>query len=387
MKILCFSKVSPVAPQVGGAELRTWECARRWAADGHHVAIVSGRTSANEVLGHRVVEGVDIHVVRTLPTVAFRMKRLSYWVSRAMSYAQSIVFRPGGDWDVVRDDVSPFPSAYPLHARRLGIPGVLVVHILFGAARGWIDVYGPIGAVGSVGEAAIRRGVIPSVRVVSASDWLVPQLATSARVDPIWIPNGVDGRRFRPSDQPRPDGPVRFLVVGRFGPLPKGQADVVRALAKLPAEFEVTFAGDGPELSATVRLARDLGVGERCIFLGNVPTEEMPQLYRRHDAFVLSSYSEGLPLTYLEAMASGLPIVSTDILATASLTPVSQALTFSPGDITSLANHLQLLAADPVLRQSMGRASRAGALARFTWDETARRELEVMHAASASHGG
>ena len=120
------------------------------------------------------------------------------------------------------------------------------------------------------------------------------------------IPNGVDSVRFHPNSEPRNGrGPLRVLAVGRLIPR-KGFRVLIEAMRGLK-DIELTIAGEGPQREELQRAAGGLNI----TFTGAIPPEEMPELYREHDIFVLPSMNEGMSNTVLEAMASGLPVVVT----------------------------------------------------------------------------
>lgn len=354
---------------------------RRWAQNGHRVAVVSGRTSLNQEVGVQYVDGVEVYTLRTLPTQMFKLRKFSFLGSRGLSYVRSMGFVPRGQWDIIRDDLSPLPSFYPFHAKRAHVPSVVVVHILYGGLAAWAKTYGPMGVLGALGEAALIRGWLPADHIISASGWLADDLREQTRTAVDWIPNGVDTERFAPGEPTESPEQLSILSVGRFGPMPKGQSDLVKAVSQLAQngiQVQVTFIGEGPERSSVEREARALGLEGNCKFVGAVKPELMPDQYRSHQVFVLSSYVEGLPLTFLEAMATGLAIVSTDIIAVRELAAASRALLYQPGDVGGLARNLEQLINFPEQREAMGQKARDEAIRQFTWDETAAKELKVF---------
>jgi glycosyltransferase involved in cell wall biosynthesis len=135
-----------------------------------------------------------------------------------------------------------------------------------------------------------------------------------------YIPNGVDTERFKPNLEDRlkfrkelgVDGFV-WLAVGRFDP-PKDYPSMLQAFARVVHKHSNTIlliAGDGPLRKTMENLARDLGIEKRTKFLGI--RRDIPQLMNAADAYVMSSSWEGMPNVLLEASATGLPIVATDV--------------------------------------------------------------------------
>jgi len=177
------------------------------------------------------------------------------------------------------------------------------------------------------------------------------------------IKNGVDLERF-PFSGPRPGGPI--VTVARLSP-EKDVANLVRAtaLAALRVrELRVEVAGGGPCLEDLKRLAASLNVGDRIAFLGEV--RDVGALLCHARFFVLSSRSEGIPLTVLEAMACGLPVVATRV---GGLPEVVEdgvtGLLVPAADPAALAEAMVRLCNDPFGRERMGRAGGLRALELF----------------------
>jgi glycosyltransferase involved in cell wall biosynthesis len=135
-----------------------------------------------------------------------------------------------------------------------------------------------------------------------------------------YIPNGVDTERFKPNLEDRlkvrkelgVEGFV-WLAVGRFDP-PKDYPNMLQAFARVVHKHSNTIlliAGDGPLRKTMENLARELGIEKRTKFLGI--RRDIPQLMNAADAYVMSSSREGMPNVLLEASATGLPIVATDV--------------------------------------------------------------------------
>ena len=141
----------------------------------------------------------------------------------------------------------------------------------------------------------------------------------------------------------------------------KNLGRLLRAFALLPegCQARLVIAGDGPERAALEALARELGVAERVQFTGHVA--DPARLYGGFDLFALSSDTEQMPLTVLEAMAAGLPVVATEVGdVRAMLCPENDPFV-GPKEAAALAERLRDLLADAALRQRIGAANRAKA--------------------------
>lgn len=173
------------------------------------------------------------------------------------------------------------------------------------------------------------------------------------------LPNSVE----LPSQVPHRINANRVSMVffGRIGQR-KGTFDLIRAFASLPSEqkdrCQLIVAGDG-DVEQGRKLVESLNVADYVTFLGWVSPEQRNQLLAKADVFVLPSYNEGLPLALLEAMAWGLPAITTPVGGIPELVTSSKdALLVTPGDIQQLSEAMQSLIADESLRLSLGTAAR-----------------------------
>lgn len=183
--------------------------------------------------------------------------------------------------------------------------------------------------------------------------------------------NGVDTLLFRPARSPAerarirsrlglPQDRVLVLFVGRL--VPKKGYQLLLAAAG-PA-YELVFAGDGND--------HPLSDGRPGVHhLGTLSPADLAEAYRACDVFALPSTSEGFPLTVQEAMASGLPVVTTDDPGYAPYRLDRDHVTLLPRDIDAWREALSSLAADPDRRRRMGGWSRQYAVTGFAWDQHA----------------
>jgi len=140
----------------------------------------------------------------------------------------------------------------------------------------------------------------------------------------------------------------------------KGYADLIKAFAiVLPnhPEWKLILAGNG-EIEEGKKLAEKLGIGSSVQFPGWLTGKDKDEAYQRASVFCLPSYSEGFPMSVLEAWTWGLPVVTTPIGGIPDVAKDGEnILLFTPGNIKELASKLELILSDESLRDKIGIAS------------------------------
>ena len=124
------------------------------------------------------------------------------------------------------------------------------------------------------------------------------------------IPNAVSDDFFAKRDYIPHSDKMRLLSIGRLA-AQKRVERMIEACAFLSIPYELTIVGDGEDRAKLEQLARDRGVN--ALFVGKKNDKEMQQYARTHDAFLISSDREGMPLVVLEVMAAGLPVIATKV--------------------------------------------------------------------------
>jgi glycosyltransferase involved in cell wall biosynthesis len=150
--------------------------------------------------------------------------------------------------------------------------------------------------------------------------------------------------------------PPHIISVGRFA-FPKDFSTLVEALATIEEPFRSSFVGAGPAEAEVAAALRAHGLSSRVELLGN--RLDVPDLLAEADVFVLSSRSEGLPISILEAMAAGLPVVATDVGGVPeAVVDRHTGLLVHLADPDALATALAALVRDPELRRRLGAQGR-----------------------------
>lgn len=335
-------------PIVGGLEKQAHDLAAELVRRGHRVLALSGRITPDQPAVARV-DGVEVY-------------RLGWPRSR-----------------FVRWFASPFMVWRQMH-RLVRHVDVIHVHVISGFGLFVIllaNAYGKpvlvkLANVGAGGLPGLARGPIGPLRtwlfmradaVVAMSRESLTELQgigfDQARV--LITPNGV---RAMPDGQTRSgteSSVCRFAFVGRLHEH-KGLSDLLVAVRKLVDDpscgpFIVDILGDGPQRETVLKQIDRMNLRGRVRLLGHVAA--VGHIISGYDVFVLPSHREGNSNAILEAMAAGLPIISTRVGGTEMLVGVEgQPLLHEPGDVEELARLMHKQIADPCLRATRGCAMR-----------------------------
>jgi glycosyltransferase involved in cell wall biosynthesis len=205
------------------------------------------------------------------------------------------------------------------------------------------------------------------------------------------VPNVVDLSRFTPrsalvhsSSQDEP-----HIIVTRNLEAIYDVETALRAFAIVLSTrpgAKLTIAGSGPERQNLQQLAQTLGVAARVTFTGRLDNEEIPELYRRADVFLNSSTVDNMPISILEALASNVPVVSTDVGGIPYfVNDRKTALLVPPRDPDSMARALLELIEDPAKAARMAAAGRVS-VQQYSWPSVRGRLFAVYGSLTANAG-
>lgn len=346
-------------PVLGGIENHVRDLSEALVGRGHRVTVLT--TS----LDHRTT------VETPRPGfVVIKAARLFHAASTPISIAAPLLARH------LRADIAHVHMPYPpgdLLARlvRGRPPLVITYHSDIVRQQGLLRLYRPL-LERTLSQAAVIMATSP--QYVQSSPFLRRHVAKCAVV-----PLGVDVARFG-NATPEQIATLRqrygigkephALFVGRLRYY-KGLHILLDALATVP-EARLLVAGTGPERERLVGQANALGIVGRVQFLGDVPDHDLPVLYQSAALFALPAHlrAEALGVAQIEALASGVPCISTELgtgTSFANLHGVT-GLVVPPDDPAALAKALQTLLGDQALRTTMGAAGRERAATLFSRD-------------------
>jgi glycosyltransferase involved in cell wall biosynthesis len=187
------------------------------------------------------------------------------------------------------------------------------------------------------------------------------------------IPNGVDTRQYFPAQEPVPRRPLQILSVCRLIRRKRICLSIHAVQKALEAGLDVHFhiAGEGNLLGSLRKTAEQLGLADRVHFLGRVEPERMPEVYRRSHLLLMTSKHEGMSNAMLEAMACGLPIVTTHCEGVDELVR-DNGVVVEESSPEKIGQAILAIANDSSAYESMSGASRAAA-EQFSWKTVADR--------------
>ena len=191
-----------------------------------------------------------------------------------------------------------------------------------------------------------------------------------------YIPNGVDLSRFPPGSREGTGIPV-IGTVAALRP-EKNIARLLQAFALLARPARLVIIGDGPERAGLHALADRLGIAGAVDFTGHLA--EPRDTIRRFDLFALSSDTEQMPLSVLEAMAAGLAVAATDVGDVAAMLAAENRAFVVPLDAASLAGAMAALLGDPARRAAIGAANRGRVEREYDQEKMFRAYAELFDA-------
>jgi len=339
------------AHPIGGVQIHVRDLAVSLQAQGHTCTVVTGGTGLF----------VDMLRAERVPTIILRHLIVPIHPVRdalALGEIRSVLkgLRP----DLVAAHSSKAGILSRIAGRTLGIPVILTAH-------GWNFTPG-IAPLAAAMYRQIERMAGPlSSKIITVSEY-DRQLALSAGIvgeeKLVAVYNGMAD--VGPSLRARPGhSPVRLVMVARFG-AQKDHRTLLRALAGLlDLPWEIDLIGDGELLGQTQALAAELGLANRIHFLGQ--RRDVDELLARAQVSVLATNWEGFPLSILEAMRAGLPVVATEVAGIGeSVRDGDTGYLVPRGDVPVLQDRIRRLLTDAALRTSMGTSGRTRFEQHFT---------------------
>lgn len=344
----------------GGGDYHVHAMSRDQAAMGHDVTVLTTREAATlprveRTAGYtirRVSPGVSLFGNDVSPSVARYLWRLdadSFDVVHAHSHLY-------------------FSTNLAALRRRLGaIPLAMTNHGLYSqSAPEWVfDVY-----LRTLGRWTFNQADLVFC-YTDADKRRIQEFGVESHIQV--VSNGIDTERFTPNGNKNELIDSEVPVVLFVGRLVEGKRpmDALAAIEKLEMDVSLYVCGDGP-----LRRELEEQAGDRCTFLGQVSYEEMPAVYRAADLLVQPSRAEGTPRTVMEALSSGVPVVSSDLSHIRAAFGES-VMYFECGNVTDLRSKIAAQLAE----------EHTGQLGdEFSWTQTVRETTAALQSIATPGG-
>jgi len=359
----------------GGGETRHLAWARELAALGVDVDIIAGRPLVFGGPRYPIddLAPATVTLLRSPYTRDFVYRRQR---QRGFGRLTMMVLHADEEWFC--------RAAWKLIASRSVKPDVVHAHALYQAARlrvGDIPV-----VINLPGEPHARYlDDLRRADALIADGWAAEQVPRTLGLPVARVSKGVDAERFQPNGASmraslRLDDRRVVLTVARLVPIKRVEL-LVEAFAAVRArvpEAHLVVVGEGPERDAIRQRAADVGVLDAMTFVGSIAHRETPAFYRAADVFALSSDFDNSPNVIPEAMASGLPIVSTDAGGVRQFVDEPEGGAIVPrGDAAALARALERYVVSPSESRAAGVYNRRKAASEFSWPASAAQLLAV----------
>ena len=191
------------------------------------------------------------------------------------------------------------------------------------------------------------------------------------------IYNGIDLERYTNKSDIK-ISPKQIIAVGRLSKI-KGFDLLIQAVAAIKTPCQLVIAGDGPEKENLENLAKMLGIEKKVIFTGRLEKQQLIHFYQESSIFCMSSYNEGMSNAMLEAIACGLPVVTTQVGGAAELVK-GNGVIVPCGDSFALQSALETLLTDSQrLKQCSERSLQIAS--EFSWEIIANNFINLLQSA------
>ena len=360
MRIALFTDTFP--PQINGVANHVATLAEEFVSRGHAVCVVT--VSAEKMWGGSIESsaGYSIIAVPSLPAFVAQGSRAA--MPSPVLVQELRRFAP----DVVHVHTPMAVGWMGMHvSRRLKIPLVGTNHTFF-------DIYFREAGMPQIQELSWRyvmsfynrctQLIAPSLSMKRAFE------AHKVRMPVVRVENGIDLVRFSPSQSKEVKrelqkslgyGAKNIIYLGRLSAEKRVDA-VIEAFGQVSVhvpDAQLVIAGDGPERQSLEQMVQERGLVDKVHFAGFVRGEELTNILRASDLFVSGSQFENMPLSVLEAMACGLPVVAVRSLGMIEIVRDGTEGTLSEdASAQGLAQHMQTIISDDELRERMSLAAR-----------------------------
>lgn len=352
--------------EYGGAQIHVRDIALAAQAQGHRVIVITGAAGAAaqaaREAGLDIVEAPELlreikpaTDIRAVFTIARMIHTYGIELLHCHSSKAGIIGR--------------------LAAKKAGIPAIFTAH-------GWAFTDGVSPKKRKLYRAIEKMMAPLASRIITVSEYdrEIAIAAGVGRADRmVAIQNGMPVLPALDRPVRGADAPLRLIMVARID-AQKNQAQLLRALGEVKSgNWRLSLVGAGAD-DALRQIAQDHGIADKVDFLGQ--RSDVPELLASHDVFCLITNWEGFPLTIVEAMRAGMPVIASDVGGCKEAIEEGVTGTVVPRNgETQIARAIEALIADPELVAAQGAAGRAAFEARFTFEHMAEKTFATYDAA------
>lgn len=386
MKIAMVSaNASPLAAQSGangGQDVQVAELARELGGQGHHVTVYTHKNNPELRDRVRLAPGVHVEHLEAGPTRPLPEQELAAHTPEFGRRLADRLARSRPDVIHAHSWLSGLTTVAATREANADGDAIPVVQSFYGLARRSGPRRRLETALARTAAAVVTGGASDADALIVAG---VPR--TAIRV----IPAGVDIDRFTPEGPAYARSEAPRLLAPNFST--QGVATATAALAWIPgAEFVVAGGPpreeleDDPEVHRLRNLAKQAGVTDRVTFLGRVVRKDLPRLLRSADLVVCAPPDGPADRAPLEAMACGVPVVTTPAGGPAEMVIDNvTGVHVPPGRPADMARQVRSLLADSTTRTAYGIAAADRARSRYSWDRIGRETLRVYEQLTDQH--
>lgn len=363
-------------PAVSGMSAYAENLLRHLVREGHEVTLVSqyrGDEAGRAVYGggppppERVPGGVEVVALESHGEQAVgRGEPADFEADVATMIHTVLELHACTPFDVLHAQYAyPNGLAVLRAARRAGLPAVVSVQ---GGDGHWV------GTCCDTHRELVRAVFTHAPALLIGSPSFAEEVARRHAIDPArftLVPGATDVERFTPSHAlAQLSDPAILLYHGRVDAR-KGVFDLLEAVRLLlvgGSRVRLLISGIGPDTARVRERIGELGLQDAVEVLGAVPYEHAHEVYQRAEVFVSPTYAEGFSNTILEAMASGLPVVSTDVVGVRDcVRPDDNGVLVAPADPAMLAAGIRRVLTDDALRRRVAERAHRDVHLRWAW--------------------
>lgn len=364
MKIAIVSLLFP-PKSIAGTEIASYNLAKNLSKRGHEIHVITSKEEGLSKFDNR--DGFYVHrlifpQVRFLGLILFSVQ--VFLCLRKIN-----------------------PQIVHIQKTEMGIPGFLAKKILkkryIVYCRG-SEVYFPWQFKDLISKVVFAN----ASAVIALTKHMKMELRKNYNVEIFVIPNGIDLKKFLniQKEDTTSNGEKIVLYVGSLRPVKgvKYLIEAMRIVIKNKPDTKLVIVGDGTEREQLEMLVRSLKLGRYIKFVGMVPNENVPEYMISSDIFVLPSLSEGFPNVILEAMASGLPIICTEVGGMREIIKEGEnGFMVSTKNIEELSEKVLMLLQDDELRKNISKNNKI-AVKKYDLENVVERIEKIYEATAKS---